>query len=137
MIIQMRNGDITSTVERNERGLRIFRVPKLNWEADTYSGIIDWNPADFCEPPVTQKLSDEDLRQAYAAPLNLPRYRNNSQSVERAVKLVSEACHEVYGLKNRHDLIISRQSARMERPVFETKRDFHRVGSPVELDSGH
>ena len=75
---------------------------------------------------MTKALSEIDLRAAYADPLGIPNYPNNSQSVERAVKLVSDACHKVYGQKNRHDLIISIEAARKERPAYEQKRDYKR-----------
>ena len=76
---------------------------------------------------MTRHLTEEQLRQAYTSPLDLPKYPNNSQSVERAVKLVSEASHLVYGHQNRHQLIISRQAARQERPAYTTKKDFKRT----------
>ena len=63
------------------------------------------------------------------APLHIPNYPTNSQSVERAVKLVSEASLQVFGYERRHELILSRQAARQERPAYETKKDFARVSS--------
>ena len=128
-IVKLRSDEIRSDVERTDSGLRIFRVPKLNWGAKDYSDIISWDLTNFCEPAITKKLSDDDLRKAYAAPLELPNHPNNSQSVERAVKMVSEACHMVYGQQSRHELILSRQAARQERPAYETKKDFRRVGA--------
>ena len=47
--------------------------------------------------------------------------------MERAIKMVSEACPLVYGQESRHNLIISRQAARQERPAFETKKDLKRL----------
>ena len=125
-IIKMRQGEILSTVEKTGSGLRVFRVPKLNWDAQDYTGIIAWELESFCEPPATKSLTEDALREAYAAPLDIPKYPNNSQSVERAIKLVSEACHTVYGQERRHELCVSRQAARQENPSYRTKKNFKR-----------
>ena len=126
-IIKIRSGEIKSKVERTDSGLRIFRVPKLNWGARNYVNMIDWDLSTFSEPTVTKKLSDDDLRKAFAAPLDLPKHPNNSQSVERAIRQVSEACHQVYGQESRHELVLSKQAAREERPAYETKKDYKRI----------
>ena len=61
---------------------------------------------------------------AFSEPLQLPKYSNNSQAVERAAKLVSDASHQVSGLENRHELILSKVAARAERPSFKSRKDF-------------
>ena len=126
-IMKIRHDKVKSKVERIDSGLRVFRVPTLNWNAKNYTQIIEWDISSFCEPVVTSKLSDEDLKKACFAPLQIPNYPSNSQCVERAVKLVSEASLQVFGYERRHELILSRQAARQERPAYETKRDFKRV----------
>ena len=124
-IIKIRSGEIKSKVERTDSGLRIFRVPKLNWGARNYVNMIDWDLSTFSEPTVTKKLSDDDLRKAFAAPLDLPKHPNNS--VERAIRQVSEACHQVYGQESRHELVLSKQAAREERPAYEANKDYKRI----------
>ena len=106
---------------------RVFRVPILNWKAKNYTEIINWDIDSFCEPVVTSKLSYEDLKKACFAPGHIPNYPSNSQCVERAVKLVSEASLQVFGYERRHELILSRQAARQETPAYETNKDFKRV----------
>lgn len=125
-IIRLRQGEVESKLERRASGLRVFRVPELKWNAKDYTEMIDWDLEYFSEPAVTKNMSDDTLRQAYAAPLEVPKYPNNSQSVERAVKLVSEACHQVFGQERRHELCVSRQAARQERAAYNTKKDFNR-----------
>ena len=92
--------------------------------------VIIYNPANNSTINLNKILSDDDLREVYAAPLEISNHPNNSQSLERAVKMVSEACHMVYGQQSRHELILARQAARKERPAYETKKDFKRI---VEL----
>ena len=125
-IVDMRHGEVVSKIEKTSSGLRVFRVPELRWDAKDYTEMIGWDLELFTEPAVTRKLSDNALREAYAAPLEIPKFPNNSQSVERAVKLVSEACHQVFGQERRHELCVSRQAARLERAAYNTKKDFKR-----------
>ena len=47
-----------------------------------------------------------------------------AQSVERCVKLVTEASLAVYGQERRHALIVARQASRKDRPSFDVKSDF-------------
>ena len=48
----------------------------------------------------------------------------HSQSVERSVKLVSEASRTVYGLDNRHKSILTKMLGREKRPTFESKGSY-------------
>ena len=108
-------------VKVNAAGIRVFRVPQLNWEAKNYMEIIPWEVKLFTEPPVTKQLSNDELMCGYGAPLDIPKYPAHSQSVELCVKLVSEATKAVYGHEQQHSLCISKQSAREERPAYVTK----------------
>ena len=102
----------------------MFKVPQLNWEATSYTRMIDWQKSVVTEPPVVKSFSDDMLKQVYSQPLNLPDYSVHTQSVERAVKLVSEASKEVYGGKARHSLILSRLESREQRPSYDTKSEY-------------
>ena len=90
-IIEIRKIKEHSNIERTDSGLRIFKVLKLNWDAENYTQIIDWDLNTFCEPPITMKLSDDEIRGFYSVPMYIPNYPSQSQCVEMAVKLVSDA----------------------------------------------
>lgn len=126
-IIEIRKNKEHSCVERTNSGLRLFKVPKLNWGAENYTQIIDWDLKDFCKPPITMKFSDDEIRRFYSVPMVIPNYPSQSQSVERAVKMVSEACKSAYGYEERHQLVLSTQAARKERQSYRTKEKFKRL----------
>ena len=69
-------------------------------------------------------LSDDELKEALASPLDLPKYPCHTTSVEPCVKLVSEASKQVYAEEARHGLILSRVAIREERAAFDTKKDY-------------
>ena len=71
--------------------IRQFRVPELNWEAESYPDMIKWEETNVTEPPVTALLADSAIEAARGQPLELPSFPCHAQSVERCVKLVTEA----------------------------------------------
>jgi len=80
--------------------LRRFSVPQLNWEADAYPEMINWE-GPMTEPPVTRDMPDAAIEGARDRPLDLPKFPCHSQSVERCVKLVSDVSRSVYGQERR------------------------------------
>ena len=80
--------------------IRKFGIPPLNWKAERWDEIIDIKIEKVYEPFVLQKMSDKDISSALKEPLVFPSYPLHSQSVERAVKLVTSAAKSVCGDKN-------------------------------------
>lgn len=111
---------------RQER--RQFKVPKINFEADHYTQIINWDVVDITEPPLLKNLTDVELHSLVESPDLVeklcPKYPCHTQSVERLVKLVTEASAKVYGYKNRDGYIRNTLKSRKIMPAFESKKDF-------------
>ena len=104
--------DIRATKQPPTRPVRAFSVPKLNYDADNYHTMIDWESETLTEPPLTYELTDDDLDLIKEEPLTLPPYRSHTQSVERAVKLVSNASGQVYGLESTRGYIKAQIASR-------------------------
>ena len=68
-------------------------MQKLDWEAFSWIDIIDWKRVH--EPYIIECLPMEVLEAALAQPYCFPAFPVHTQSVERAVKLVTEASHKV------------------------------------------
>ena len=78
------------------RGIRSLQVQKLDWEAFSWIDIIDWKKAGVVhEHYIIECLPMEVLEAALAQPYCFPAFPVHTQSVERAVKLVTEASHKV------------------------------------------
>ena len=114
---------ILAARKRKARELRVFRVPRLNWQTEHLADMISWG-GQVTEPPVTKLMSDNEITSARDRSLELPRFPYHSQSVERCVKLVTEACQNVCSYKNRYALMVSRQAARKGRKRSNTKADY-------------
>jgi hypothetical protein len=98
----------------------------INYEATHWSELIDLSQNGICEPALTENLSDDELKEALITEikLDLPDLPAHSQSVERAVKMVSEASHIVYGLEARHRHIVALAKCRQIRPHFVSKGSY-------------
>ena len=105
-------------------GIRKHIIPELQWEADSWDSIIDWNSVRVHEPQILSDLSLEELESAVSSPITFPELPVHSQSVERAVKLVTEASSTVCGEDNRHKWILSVNSSRKARKQFDSKKDY-------------
>ena len=77
------------------RGIRALKVPLLQWNASTWVEIIDWSKASFHVPFIIECLTNEELAATLQKPHVFPFFPVHTQSVERAVKLVTEAASQV------------------------------------------
>ena len=76
------------------------------------------------EPALLSEISNDELFQSIQAPLNFPNFPCHSQSVERAVKLVTEAAFKVCGADRRHNHIVSVLASRKARKPFKSKKHY-------------
>ena len=76
------------------------------------------------EPALLSEMSNDLLDQAVESPIIFPYFPCHSQSVERAVKLVTEAAHKVCGADRRHNHIVSVLASRKARKPFTSKKHY-------------
>jgi len=109
-------------------GLRVFSIPKLNFEAKEYIDLIDWQMTALSEPPILANNSSDDIEMFVACDdtplLDFPKYPCHTQAVERCVKLTTEASSSVCGVKSRDGFIRARLESRAIMPRFESKCDY-------------
>jgi len=114
--------------KKNSRNIRKFAIPNFNFEATEYYEMIDWQNWDQTEPPITKGISEETLKQMVldGAPevLEFPKFPCHTQSVERHVKLVTEASSTVCGEAKRDGYIRVKLESRKLMPQFDSKKDY-------------
>ena len=71
------------------------------------------------EPPLTMRLSDDQIKAFEKTPLSIPDYPLHTQAVERAVKLTTEAASKVVGFEQRHG---KDQSKKIDSQVPQQER---------------
>lgn len=116
---------------QSKNATREFKIPLLNFKATDYIDMINWQTTKITEPPILRDKSDEELQlligQEQTPVLNFLRYPCHTQSVERCVKLVTEASMSVVGSESRDGYIRVRIKSRQNLPSFETKSHFQVV----------
>ncbi|HKU33678.1 MAG TPA: hypothetical protein VJR22_07525 [Candidatus Nitrosotalea sp.] len=98
-------------------------IPQVTWNAQHWTALIDLTNLPFREPPTTKRFTNIEIK-SFIDNNNIPDISDlpsHSQSVERSVKLVTEAAHTVYGFDNRHRCVMTKLLSRMNRPVFQSK----------------
>lgn len=114
--------------EHGSSGLRSFKVPvTASLDACDLKSLIDWKAETITEPVFTARMSPAQLDALKVAPLELPPYSVNTQSCERAVKLVTEAAESVCGWAKRDGFIRTQMRNRELMPSLKTKKDFVKV----------
>ena len=86
--------------------------------------MIDCNTELKTEPSFLTSLSDEKILGILKKPLSVPKWPNHTQSVEKEIRVMTEACTEVAGYKARDGYIRQRLSSRRIMPTYKTKQDF-------------
>ena len=76
------------------------------------------------EPPLIKALTDEQIQKIKEEPLVVKKYPNHTQSVERSIKLVTDASKAVYGFDARDGFIRARMQSRSMMPQYDSKKDF-------------
>ena len=107
-------------------GVRRFSIPNLQWGAKKWIDIIDWDSKDstIYEPTILSRFDNEELNAAIISPIIMPQFPVHSQSVERGVKLVTEAASKVVGEAKRHQHILSIIESRNMRAACDSKKNF-------------
>lgn len=115
----------TDEVMAVDESIRLFAVPKLKFQAKTYDNMINWKAETLTEPPLTLKLTNDEILNIIDKPLDAKNYPCHSQSVERMVKVVSDASAAVYGEQRRDGFIRQRVKSRKLMSKINSKKDFN------------
>ena len=110
--------------------IRRFEIPKLNFDAEDYTELINWQSCIVTVPPLLANLSANDLNRLVAGNasqlIDVDNFPCHTQSVERCVKLVTEASAAFFGPHQRDGFIKTQLQSRNIMPQFETKSDYRR-----------
>ncbi|GBM43353.1 hypothetical protein AVEN_166097-1 [Araneus ventricosus] len=113
----------SSIVER-----RRFVVTKLNFKANKCIDMIDWFKCYVTEPPITADITVKELKSiaenGSIKDLQIYKLLYHTQSVERYVKLVTEAASTVCGSHSRDGFIINTMASRAIMPSFDHKAEY-------------
>ena len=108
--------------------IRQLRVPKLNINANSYIDHIDWTDTIVSEPSFTASVTSNEIKKMIKSKtfseFKIPELSCHTQSVERHIKLVSEALSSVCDHASREELIRNKLSSRATMPCFNKKSQY-------------
>ena len=125
--IDIRTFAITKIIESRVTSVdqRQFNIPKnINFSAEHYIDLINWEEEIFTPPPMVQYLSNDQLISGIDTPLALQQFPCHTQAVERGVQLVTKASINVCGYAARQGYILNTLASRDRMPTFRNKRDY-------------
>ena len=97
----------------------------INFNANNYHDLVNWDESVITSPPVFGKFSDgEILTMIEEGPLSAPKLPCHSQAVERTVKEVSRVSSKVYGHDSRHGMIVSTLRSKEITGSCDSKQSF-------------
>lgn len=107
--------------------VRTFEIPTINFDANDYTEMINWQRVTRTEPPTFRNIADEDLEDAIRTKriFEIPKFPCHTQAVERGIKLVTEASSSVSGYDKRDGFIKAKLKSHILMPTFETKKEYN------------
>ena len=113
---------ILSLLKDNLVGILQNKLPDINFQISTSRYQLPCNKMGRFSrymylPPCIRGMSEEEFQS-----FEPPKFSINSQSVERTVKLTSEAYMKAYSLDVRHKIILSKEKLRKSRASFSSKK---------------
>lgn len=104
---------------------RQFKAPPVNFEARNLPQLIDWEKVKLSEPLVTATMSSQEVVACLDSPLLVPAtWQCHSQSMERAIRKVSEASLMVVGEEKREGWIRCAEESRKVLKKPDSKVDY-------------
>ena len=97
--------------------------PTLNQNAKNLKELLDWSQEDHHEPSLTCKMTVQKLKELTASPMTVPKWPSHTQSVERIVKMVTEAAAHVYSQERRNAYIRGSETSAELMPKNKSKQD--------------
>ena len=121
-ILALRDGsDVGDTTPRQ------FEPPNLNLKAVGKTDLIDWKAGKITESVLTSHLAIAEIEAVRTDKLEIPHFPSHSQSVERMIREMTDACGSVAGTEARDGLIRARLASRASYSKADTKKDFTKM----------
>ena len=93
-------------VQMGNASVRPRTIPKINADAKSLIDLIDWCSG-ITEPPLSCSLTTAQVKQFVDTPMIVEDWPSHTQSVERCIKMVTEASGHVYSQDRREGYIRS------------------------------
>ncbi|QQP41163.1 Uncharacterized protein FKW44_015445 [Caligus rogercresseyi] len=94
-----------------DSSVRMRKTPEINTEATSINDLISWSDG-VLEPPLTCSLSTLEVKGFINSPMKVPNWPCHTQSIERVVKMVTEASAKYYSQEKRDGAIRAQEASK-------------------------
>ena len=116
---------IRKGAEVGDSSPRQFKTPNVNFQAQKLTELIDWNTVKLTEPLLTATMTSDQVLGLMESPLEVPStWQCHSQSMERAIRKVSESSLMVVGEKKREGWVRCADESRRWLKKPDSKDDY-------------
>ena len=102
--------------------VRTRRTPDINFNASSISELISWSQG-VSEPPLTCFLSTSEVKNFINIPMQVPNWPCHTQSIERVIKMVTEASAKYFSPEKRDGAVKVQATSRRLMLKNESKQD--------------
>ena len=120
-IIEIR-GTGNQDTQCGDLSVRARNTPTINYNATCLVDLINWSN-DLYESPLTCSLTTSEVKQFIDIQMEVPDWPCQTQSIERVVKMVTEASEKYYSHEKRDGAIRAKEHSRRFMSKNESKQD--------------
>ena len=102
--------------------VRLRRTSDISCDATRIGDLINWSE-DVSEPPLTCSLSTSELKNFIDSPMKVPDWSCHTQSIERVIRMVTEASSKYFSHEKRDGGIRVQERSRRLMSRDESKQD--------------
>ena len=102
---------------------RQFLPPQVDFTANNYTKMVDWERQPCTEPPLTRDMSEAELEETVENGHRFEAFPNHTQQVEAMVRVVDQSATKRATHEARDSLIHQILEARKQCPKVNNKRD--------------
>jgi hypothetical protein len=117
-------GDVDSQL--GDMSVRPRKTPNINANASSLVELIEWKN-DVHEPPLTCNLTTTEVMKFTEMPMEVPDWSSHTQSVERCVKMTTEASTHVFSQERRDVYIRGQMVSRDLMSRNRSKKDMFQM----------
>ncbi|KAG0718100.1 hypothetical protein GWK47_007861 [Chionoecetes opilio] len=115
-------GDGDPDAQLGDSIVRTRRTPDINCDASSIGDLISWSE-DVSEPPLTCSLSTSEVKNFVNTPMEVLNWPCHTQSIERVIKMVTEASAKYFSHEKRDEGIRAQETSRGLMSKNELKQD--------------
>ena len=119
-------GEGDPETQLGDSSVRVRKTPELNIEATSMSDLISWSEG-VSEPPLTCSLSTLQVKSLINTPMEVLNWPCHTQSIERVVKMVTEASAKYFSQEKRDGAIRAQETSRRLMAKNDSKQDLYNL----------